>query len=109
MPTKLISINQAVKKKVDRLRKPIWANPMDHFKIDIVGDKLGPWLHFYSPFNKECNGRDPIDELFMMWSPNLDIKEFEIYNGPLPDSQEYQEAVTSYEGVLKHVGLKQHE
>ncbi len=101
MSAKLISINQAVKKKVDRLRKPIWANPLDHFKIDIVNGELGPWVHFYAPFNRECNGRDPVNLLLIFWCPNIDVKEFEIYEGSLPDSQEYQKAVASYEGVLK--------
>ena len=96
----LISINQAVKRGIERLRKPMWANPLDHFKIDIVGGKLGPWLHLYAPFNKECNGRDPVDVLLPIWCPNTDIKEFEIYEGPLPDSQEYQKEVASYERVL---------
>ena len=97
----LISINEAVKKNIDRVRLPIWANLLDHFKIDIVHERLGPWLHLYSPFNKECNGCDPVDIFLFDWIEDLEAKEFEIYEGPLPNSQEYQEAVAQYEGALK--------
>ena len=99
MSRKLISINQAVKRKIDRLRKPTWANKMDHFKLYLFDEeRIGPWIQFYSPFNKECNGRDPVDILLPIWVPNMDIKEFEVYKGPLPKSEEYREAVATYEG-----------
>jgi hypothetical protein len=57
----MISIVYAAANGVERVRKPIWANPLDHLKIDIVDGKPGPWLHLWCPFNKECNGRDPVD------------------------------------------------
>jgi hypothetical protein len=31
----MISLNQAAKLGIERLRKPIWANAFDHFKLDI--------------------------------------------------------------------------
>ncbi len=84
---------------------PKWANKLDHYKIDIIEDgKVGPWLHLYAPFNQECNGRDPCD---FLWVPEDNAKEklhaphYEIYTGPLPDSDEYKEAAKAFDGCLE--------
>ena len=95
----LISIAEAAKQGIARLRKPIWANPLDHLKIDIIEDMPGPWLHLYCPFNKECNGRDPVDVLGI--GSDYDAKEFEPYVGPLPDSEEYKAAQSAFDGCLR--------
>jgi hypothetical protein len=94
----LLSIQDAAARGIERVRKPIWANPLDHLKIDIVDGKPGPWLHLWCPFNTECNGRDPVDVFAYQW--DLSVKEFEPYAGPLPQSDAYTEAVKKFEGVL---------
>jgi hypothetical protein len=97
----LISINEAAARGIERLRKPIWATPEDHVKIDITKGKPGIWAHLYSPFNKECNGRDPIDTLIPHWGEDAaKEKAFVPYSGPLSDSPEYQEKVKQFEGCL---------
>jgi hypothetical protein len=98
MTKQLISIKEAAAIGIQRVRKPIWANKLDHLKIDIVDGEPGPWLHLWAPFNKECNGRDPVDVYAHQW--NLGIREFELYDGPLPDSEAYKKAVERFEGVL---------
>jgi hypothetical protein len=95
----MLSIEDAAARGIERLRKPIWANPLDHLKIDIIEGKPGPWLHLWCPFNKECNGRDPVSVLAFQW--DLTIPEFELYDGPLPQSDEYKEAAKRFEGCLK--------
>jgi hypothetical protein len=90
----LISINEAVRAGQSRLRKPKWANPLDHIKIDLIDGRMGPWLHIYSPFNKDCNGRDPVDILAITERGSFDSPEFVVYDGPLPDSEEYRGAAT---------------
>ena len=92
----MLSIEDAAARGIERLRKPIWANPLDHLKIDIIEGKPGPWLHLWCPFNKECNGRDPVSVLAFQW--DLTIPEFELYDGPLPQSDEYKEAAKRFEG-----------
>lgn len=87
----LISIAQAAEKGIARLRKPVWANQMDHLKIDIINGIPGPWLHLHSPFNKELTGSDPVDVLGI--GSDYNAKEFEPYTGPLPDSEEYKAVV----------------
>lgn len=94
----LISINEAAARGVERLRKPIWSTPEDHLKIDIIDGKPGPWLHLWCPFNKECNGRDPVNILAFHW--DLNFPEFVRYDGPLPDSEPYQKKVAYYAGCL---------
>ena len=94
----MISISEAAARRIERVRKPIWADPLDHIKIDIIDGKPGPWLHLWCPFNKECNGRDPVDAFAYPW--DLSIPEFEPYVGPLPSSDEYQRAVARFDGVL---------
>lgn len=96
----LISINAAIDQRIERIRKPIWVNDMDHIKIDLMSDGgAGPWLHLYCPFNKECNGRDPMD--ILRFNEDCEAKMFEPYTGPLPESEEYKTAQAKFEGVLK--------
>lgn len=86
---RLISINEAIKMGHPRLRKPNWANPFDHLKIDIVDGAMGPWLHLYAPFNKPLNGRDPVNMLALDHIDTFNTREFEIYDGPISTSDEY--------------------
>lgn len=99
--TELISIAEAAKRGIQRLRKPIWASKFDHLKIDIVNGAPGIWVHLYAPFNKECNGRDPVDMLIFQLGPTAaKDKEFLPYSGPLPDSDEYKAEVAVFDGCL---------
>jgi len=75
---------------------------MDHLKIDIINGEPGPWLHLFAPFNKECNGRDPVDLLWALGGlpfENPDAEQFVAYSGPLPTSEEYQAEAAKYDGV----------
>lgn len=94
----LISIKEAAAQGITRLRLPKWANPMDHLKIDIIGEQLGPWLHLYAPFNKECNGRDPFQ--FLSFNYDIASRDWLPYAGPLPDSEEYKAAQAQFDGCL---------
>ncbi len=94
----LISIKEAVARGIERVRKPIWKSQFDHLKIDIVDGKPGPWLHLWCPFNTECNGRDPVDEL--SYRHDMSERCFLPYTGPLPDSDEYKAEVAQYAGCI---------
>ena len=99
---KLISLKQAAQQGVDRVRLPRWAHKMDHLKIDIIAGMPGLWLHLYCPLNRACNGRDPVDTLGL--DSNYDAEEFEIYQGPLPDSEEYKAEQKRYDDVFNFDG-----
>jgi hypothetical protein len=66
--------------------------------IDIINGRPGPWLHLYAPFNKECNGCDPVDMLGI--GSDYNAKEFEPYTGSLPDSDEYKAEQAAFDGCL---------
>ncbi len=90
----LISINEAAAKGIERLRRPIWAIPEDHLKIDIVeGGKPGPWTHLYSPMNHELAQKDPMDVSCLHL--DYEAKEYLEYTGPHGGSEEYKEACRS--------------
>lgn len=91
----LISIKEALAQGITRVRKPVWAEPLDQLHIGP-----GIWMHLYCPFNKECNGRDPVDMLTLQ--ADLDAKEWLPHTGPLPDSEEYKAMVAKFDGCLQH-------
>lgn len=103
---KLISINEAASQGITLLRRPVWANPLDHLKIDIFDGRPGPWGHLYAPFNMECNGRDPVAIITIggvnggIWL-DTSKREWVPYVGPIADSEEYRTAARGYEGTLK--------
>jgi len=104
MNNKLISINQAVQQRVERLRQPQWVTPQDHLKIDIIEFDDGEskprlWAKLYAPFNLECNGEDPVN--ILLFQMDCDAEEWLAYTGVLPESDEYKAAQAKYEGVLK--------
>ena len=92
--TELLTLKEAEERGITRVRKPIWADKLDHLHIGP-----GIWLHLYCPFNKECNGRDPVDMLKFQLDANE--KAWEPYTGPLPDSDEYKAATAVFDGCLK--------
>lgn len=82
----MLSINEAATKNILRLRKPIWANPNDYVRIDIIDRKPGPWLHFFSPLNESlCGQRNPQDIAWpiMFGVEAGDHREFVAYEGDL--------------------------
>ena len=97
--TTLISIDEAAARGINRLRMPRWANKLDHLKLDIIDGRPGPWTHLFAPFNKECNGHDPVDVLFTMM--DYTAREYLAYEGALPDSDEYKAAQAAFAGVMR--------
>lgn len=98
--TELISINDAVKLGIERIRKPMWSDPLDHVKIDIIDGQLGPWIQLFFPSNKLFNGTDPVDmPTSTVWF-GFDEKDYVPYDGPLPDSDEYRAASANIEADM---------
>lgn len=95
---KLISINDAAAQGIDRLRRPAWLMREDHIKIHIHEGKPGPFVKIYSPFNQECNGRDPVEMLIIAF--DLEDKIFLPYTGPLPGDEAYEKKVKHFAGSL---------
>ncbi len=96
--SEMISIKEAAKLGIERVRRPIWADPLDHLKLAIIKGDLGPWVKLYAPFNKECNGRDPVEML--IFQLDTDKQAYVAYEGPLPESEEYKAAQQKFAGAL---------
>lgn len=74
--TEMLSIRQAAKNGIDKLRRPIWALREDHIQIDLFENgKFGPWVHIYSPVNDQINGKNPVDVLITEF--DVDAVEWE--------------------------------
>jgi len=90
-----LSINEAVKAGIERLRLDKWANPDDHIKIVITkhpetGERcLGVWWELWSPINEEINGVNPVKNLIIgpMGLGDLNACHWTIYapSKPPPD------------------------
>lgn len=89
---KLFSINEAVAQGITRVRKPIWAEPLDQLHIGP-----GIWMHLYSPSNKAINGRDPVD--IMKLGYDMDEKVWVQHEWPTPDSEDYKAMAAQWAGA----------
>lgn len=68
-----ISINEAAKIGVTRLRLDNWAEPTDHIEIHIT-DKIkgwiGPWVKFWSPTLEHLGMTNPYKTLIIEFDAN---------------------------------------
>ncbi len=94
-----ISLREAAKQGITRLRQEQWVSPFDHVEITALNGVLGIWVRMWAPFNEECNGQDPVPVITLRMNPdNLDWLP---YQGKLPDSPEYLAERASFKGCLK--------
>lgn len=78
----LMSVNEAAKLGRKRFRLDKWINDLDHFEIDIVDGRPGPWVKLWSPFNGPvCEQENPQKMLITMIG-DLDDKCWRNYVGP---------------------------
>lgn len=47
----LISIREAAKRGLNKIRLDKWSNPDDYIEFDIIDGAPGPWFRLYSPTN----------------------------------------------------------
>jgi hypothetical protein len=69
----MISIRQAAKQGIAKLRRPEWADPADHIHITIVDGLVGPWVELWSPINQEVNGCNPVKLLITEVGPDAEV------------------------------------
>ena len=83
--TDLLSLNDAVKFRIPRLRLPHWSNPRDYIRIDITEDgELGPWFHLYSPGHASLGQKNPLPVLWSVVGIDPDRKVYLPYLGDAP-------------------------
>lgn len=79
----LISINDAGKAGITRLRLDHWTDPEDHIEIHItVSGELGPWIKFWSPTLERIGMKNPYEVIISefdcdekCWRPYTDLSE----------------------------------
>jgi hypothetical protein len=56
-----MTIQEAIVKKISKIRKPFWANKEDYLQLDLFddGEFHGPWMHLYSPTNQIIGAPNP--------------------------------------------------
>lgn len=98
-----LSINEAVKAGIDRLRLDNWANKDDHIKIVITkhpetGEPyLGAWWELWSPVNEMINGRNPVKNMVIgaMGLGDLDAPCWTVYH-PVTTGMTWREGFTRW-------------
>lgn len=103
-PVPLFSLREAAERGIERVYQPNWACKMDHVKIDLIGGRMGPWVHLYSPQNEATNGRDPVDMLALAGNIDVNAKSCYAYTGPLPNSDEYKAAAQEFTAMCSRLG-----
>ena len=79
-----ISINEAAKTGVTRLRRDNWVNPDDHIEIyiaDQVKGWAGPWVKLWSPINEPILKQDNPQMLLITSVGDTDDKCWTPYRG----------------------------
>jgi len=79
----LMSIREAAMLGRKRFRLDKWTNDYDHFEIDIIDGRPGPWVKLWSPLNRPvCEQENPQKMLITMLG-DLDAKVWRNYVGPI--------------------------
>lgn len=80
-----MTLEEAAKKRIERVRLDIWSNKNDYLKLTIIDEKLGPILKLYSPTNKIIGEKNP--QLTSIYLGNtLEVNGFVEYKGEIdPD------------------------
>jgi len=75
-----MTVEEAAAQGLTKIRRSIWASPLDHLAIGPV------WHRLYSPMNQAINGQDPVP----LFAAREQTDDWEPYTGPAHDSEEYQ-------------------
>jgi hypothetical protein len=70
-----MTIDEAVKKGINKIKKSNWVNKNDYLLLDIVDGVYGPWGHLYSSNNELIGNEDPVNILLLNDNSN-DWEEF---------------------------------
>lgn len=81
-----MTLDEAVKRGIRRVRDPKWADPRDYMLIDLIQRPLigyahGPWLRLYSPIQPAIG--QPTPQVILFTCLNWKEEGWEPYNGEL--------------------------
>lgn len=78
-----MTLNEAVKRGISRLRIAKWRNPHAYMKIDLIGNTRGPWGRLYDRKTQEIIEEPTPQSWFLLGE---DSDEWEEYKGPLDEA-----------------------
>lgn len=55
-----MTITEAAKQGITKLRLPQWRMPTDHVELYVVDGRSGPWMKFYSDLNQIVGNDNPM-------------------------------------------------
>ena len=92
--SELISVNEAVRRGVVKIRKPHWACDFTYLQLNYskVGE-LKDELDLFSPLNMRKYRKDPVPILKAFYESSFDLNEFVVYDGPDATSVQYYEEI----------------
>lgn len=97
-----MTLSEAAKRGITRLRLPWWANENAYVRIDIVGNgQAGVWLHLYDRAAQEAIGEPTPQSVLCIGDSTVD---YEAYQGKLdredqkPDPKQLSIRVELYDG-----------
>lgn len=80
--SELMSVNDAARLGRKRFRLDKWANDFDHFEIDIIDGKPGPWVKLWSPINASVCEQENPQKMLILALGDLNEKCWRNYVGP---------------------------
>ena len=75
-----MTLNEAAKGGINRVRRPMWANPNAYARIDLVSGGMGPWLHLYDRDSQEVIGATTPQRFMLL---NDTLNDYEEYQGEI--------------------------
>lgn len=72
-----MTLTEAAKAGISRIRRPMWADEKAYARIDLVGDgKLGPWLHLYDRGAQTAIGQPTPQDVMCIGDTTDDYVEY---------------------------------
>lgn len=71
-----MTLNEAAKNGINRVRRSMWANPKAYARIDLVSGGMGPWLHLYDRSSQEVIGEPTPQTVLNIGDASDDYEEY---------------------------------
>ena len=72
-----MTLAEAAKAGISRIRRPMWADEKAYARIDLVGDgMMGPWLHLYDRGAQSAIGEPTPQDVIAIGDTTEDYVEY---------------------------------
>jgi hypothetical protein len=89
-----MTLNDAIKQRIPRMRNPIWANPNAYLRMPLLSNNnCGPWMELYDDVTQEhVLEIRPGSQHVMAMGEHMYLDDFEIYDGPVSPHEQNAES-----------------